>query len=144
MRSKFVILILISGILLSFCYRCHVAKNLEGHWVSEKSFADLDPGDTIELIKRKFKNKLYQFGSGIASGCTFSRDGNFSEYNNTLCSTETNPVQYADEHWSCKMFDTLIISGPQRIIRYQILQPPLRIGKKLSLKILAIDFKKAE
>lgn len=138
MKTKIIGLLLISILLFSFCYKCRVNKNIRGHWVSEKYLSDFNPGDTVLLTKRKFNDKLYQWGSGIASGYTFSEDGNFSEYNNTLCSTESDPVRYHNEHWEFKMLDTLIISGPQRIIRYKFLQPPLQIGKKLLLKLIDV------
>ncbi|HET6989910.1 MAG TPA: hypothetical protein VFJ43_01245 [Bacteroidia bacterium] len=136
MKSRTVFFILISGFLMSFCYLCSVQKNLAGHWVSEKYLIDFNPGDTIRLTKRKFSTDLYQWGSGIASGYTFSENGDFSEYNNVLCSSETDPVQYPDEHWQFHAPDTLIISGQQRTIRYRMLQSPFARKKTLLLKLI--------
>jgi hypothetical protein len=136
MKARTIIIIIIPALLLvSFCYDCKMRKKIIGHWVCEKYIADFQPGDTIHLVKKKFNDKFYQWGSGISSGFTFSENGDFKEYNNVLCSSESDPVKYYDEKWMYNN-DTITITSSYRTIRYAILGNSGDDLKVFSLKLV--------
>jgi hypothetical protein len=109
---------------------------VEGHWLSDKALLDCVKGDTIQIIKTKYKNTFYQWGQP-SFGMQFNKDGTFSEFYTVMCSTESSPLVYSGERWKMENDPdgkkTVLIYGEKRTVRFKIIS---KKGKKVSLIVI--------
>jgi len=132
--KKLLLLPFFAFLLFSFCYDCHMSKKLTGNWISQTDLIGIQPGDTLRLRKKKYSEKLYQWGGAI-SGFAFDENGDFREYSNVLCSTESDPVRFHDEHWRFDD-DTIFITGSTREMKFVVIGNMGPDRKTLLLKVV--------
>jgi hypothetical protein len=102
-----------------------VAQRLQGHWMASVDLAELHPplgktGWTVSLERVNAGDVSYEWG-GPPAGLQFDADHHVAEYENVLCSTESDPVKDHDEAWRLEDRDrTLVISGQRRLVRLKI------------------------
>lgn len=101
-------------------------KKLIGHWIlMQGDLYEAGAGDTLVFIRKHKTAGMYEWGSGVSSGFEFLPNGDFLEYHNVLCSTESSPVMYSGERWSLNpekdaegarnpLGDILAITGSER------------------------------
>ena len=110
-----------------------------GHWATNDDMGwneagdTLGVGDTLTFTKMKFDEKLYHWGGGYLSGIEFKPDSQFTQYQNVMCSDETDTkVGFQEKYFFIK--DSIVeVKSILRDFRFKILYVD---SKKLRIKIL--------
>ena len=133
---KIQMIILFLPLLIGANEKIKKAELTGKHWAGNCNDMTCDTMN-YEAFK-KYDPKRYQWG-GYAEGIEFHEDGSAQEYQNIMCSDESNPISSFPSKWKWQGKDTLIVEGYYAITKYKV----LALSNKI-LKMNVLDLKTKE
>lgn len=112
--------------MVAFTNHRPLKKKLTGHWITNDFMGryeegdSLGLGDTIHFTKAKYDEKLYHWGGGAQSGIEFKGDSNFTQYQNVLCSDETDTKIGYDEKYFFVSDSVIEVKSELRHFKFKI------------------------
>jgi hypothetical protein len=130
---------LLSVAAVSFMNNNSLKKKISGHWITNDFMGMYGAGDTlgindtITFTKVKYDDKFYHWGGGAGSGMEFKGDSGFAQYQNVLCSDESDTKVGYDEKYFFASDSIIEVKSDLRDFKFRILKVD---GKKLVIRVM--------